>query len=303
MPMTAAEYAKLLEPGLRKVFFETYQEKPEQFSKVYKVSSSKKAAEHDYHIAGLGVWPKFEGAVVYDEPITGDTITYVHEQFAQGIQIPITLAEDDLYGIINENGLGTRKTQSLARGARALVEKTAASILDNAFTVNGYDGVPLISDAHPLLGGGTQSNKLSPDSTDGTNLTVRNLSRAIALMRKQVNDRGIPIACTADTLVVPVDLYATALEIVMSPDRPDTPNRAKNILYDKLDVVVLDYLENQDIWFLLDSSQHQLNFFWRVKPEFMRDEDIDHLMIKFVGRCRFSCGYSDYRGIVGAKAS
>ena len=41
----SANFGKLLEPGLRKIFFETYDEVPEHFSKVYNVETSNSATE------------------------------------------------------------------------------------------------------------------------------------------------------------------------------------------------------------------------------------------------------------------
>ena len=35
-------FGKLLEPGLRKIFFETYDEIPEQYSKIYNMLTSRK---------------------------------------------------------------------------------------------------------------------------------------------------------------------------------------------------------------------------------------------------------------------
>ncbi len=49
-------FGKLLAPGLRKIFFETYAEVPEQFSKIYKVNKSTKAKETDYGLGAFGTW-------------------------------------------------------------------------------------------------------------------------------------------------------------------------------------------------------------------------------------------------------
>ena len=51
-------FGKLLEPGLRKIFFETYDELPEQFSKIYNVQTSNKAREHDWGMGAFGDWEK-----------------------------------------------------------------------------------------------------------------------------------------------------------------------------------------------------------------------------------------------------
>ena len=37
-----ANFGKLLEPGLRKIFFETYDELPEQYSQIYNMNTSEK---------------------------------------------------------------------------------------------------------------------------------------------------------------------------------------------------------------------------------------------------------------------
>ena len=53
----------------------------------------------------------------------------------------------------------------------------------------------------------------------------------------------------------------------------------------------------------MDSTRHELNFFWRVRPEFKQAEDFDTLVAKYRGYMRYSYGYSDYRGIVGSKGT
>lgn len=296
--MTPGQFLELMEPKLRQVFFNAYKEIPEQYPRVFRVHTSKKMEEHDYHVADLGIWNEFDGAVEYEDYEPGDKVTYRHVMYAKGIQIPITLAEDDLYGVIGGNGAGTKRTQALAKGARARVETEAANVLNQGFSVNGYDGVPLFSDSHPLIGGGTQSNKLT------SALSEESLKEARLLLRQQVDDKGIKIQSQGDRLIVPAELEYTALELVQTDRSPYTADNTKNVVGGRIrDVVVLDYLDNDKNWFLADSQLHQLNFFWRVKPEFKRDEDIDHFVLKFVGRMRFSVGYSDYRGIVGSEVS
>jgi hypothetical protein len=49
----------------------------------------------------------------------------------------------------------------------------------------------------------------------------------------------------------------------------------------------------------MDPTLNELNFFWRVKPEFKGAENFDNMVAKYRGYLRFSCGYSDWRGWVG----
>jgi phage major head subunit gpT-like protein len=293
--MTPQQFAELYEPKLREVFFEAYDELPEQYTDVFNVNPSKKATETDYHVASLGMWGKFTGAVEYEDYEPGKTVSYTHEMYAHGIQVPITAAEDDLYGVIGPAGEGTKRTKALARGARARVETLASDVLNNGFTNTGYDGKALFATDHPMVNGSTNSNKI----TDA--LSTTGIQNARLALRALTDDKGIKMQCVGNTLIVPVNLEYTAMELMQSDLKPGTPNNDKNVtgrMIKKL--VVLDYLTDTNNWFLADSSRHQLNFFWRIKPEFKRDEDIDHFVLKFVGRMRFSVGYSDYRGIVGS---
>src|SRR5690606_34929366 len=127
-------FQALLEPRLRKVFFETYDEKPEEYSGVFHVSDSKKAKETDQHVTGLGMWEKKSesGPISYAEIGMGDEVTYVHEEYAKGIQVPRKLADDEMYDVID------KLPKELGRGGRALVETTAADVLNNGFTKSGY---------------------------------------------------------------------------------------------------------------------------------------------------------------------
>ena len=67
----------------------------------------------------------------------------------------------------------------------------------------------------------------------------------------------------------------------------------------------MDYLAttaggNDKFWFLQDGNRHELNFFWRVKPEFKHEEDFDTFVAKYRGYMRYSYGFSDWRGMVGS---
>ena len=70
--VASSGFPLLLEPKLRKVFFETYDEVEEQYSKVYNMKTSKKAVETDYHMAGVGLWPEKESmGAIESETVTG----------------------------------------------------------------------------------------------------------------------------------------------------------------------------------------------------------------------------------------
>lgn len=292
--VSSSGFPLLLEPKLREIFFETYDEVPEQYSKVFKVKTSKKAVETDYHMAGVGLWEEKEsmGAIGYETIESGLTATYTHKEYAKGVMVERKFVDDELYDQIE------KIPASVARKGRATVETTAAAILNNAFATNGYDGVPLISDSHPL----TKSASLGDNALGDAPLNNSNLKAGLLLARKTVDETGIKITSAPKKLVVPADLEFTAMTEMQTSGLTGTANNDKNVIAGRLEPVVLDYLTDAYKWFILDPALAQLIFFWRVKPEFNREKDFDTLIQKYMGYFRFSVGFSDWRGIIGAAA-
>jgi phage major head subunit gpT-like protein len=300
-------FGRLLEPGLRKIFMETYKELPEQYSKIFNVQNSNKAIETDLRMGGFGLWDKKDsaGMVQFQDPTDTVALQYIHEEFASGFTVERKLVDDEQY-----NQIG-KMSKALGRAARATIETKAAEVLNNAFTVNGFDGVPLISNTHKRLDGGTMSNRLQ--ATDGGivdgKLSDRNLKAAFIQMRRQVDDKGILIQTKPSKLVVTPAWEFTARTILESANISANGSGSgntndKNTIQGRVEVVVMDYVTtNPDAWFLIDSAVAELNFFWRKRLEFKQDEDFSTMQAKYRGYMRFSAGYSDYRGVFGSIGS
>lgn len=318
--LQSGNFGRLLEPGLRKIFFDSYRELPEQYSKVFRTETSNKAIETDYRMGGFGEWEKKDsmGQVKYQEPTSGQSLQYIHEEFASGFVVERKLIDDEEYREIK------KMPAELAKSARRTVEAKSITVLANAFTANGYDGVPLINDAHPRLDKGMAvANQVSGALTD------QNLKDALVLAREQVDETGMLIQMLPKLLVVHHQLEYTAKTIIgsanLSPNGDGTlaagvSNAAtdKNVIQNGLQVVVLDYLPALDKttnapatssttagntvypWFVLDPTVAQLNFFWRKRLEFKNTEDFDSMQAKYRGYMRFSYGYSDFRGVIGS---
>lgn len=300
-------FGKLLAPGLRKIFFETYAEVPEQFSKIYKVNKSTKAKETDYGLGAFGTWePRTSelSEVAYDTLSPGLEREYVHKAFTKGFMIGRELYDDEQYNQIN------KFPKAMARSGRAFVETEAAKPLIHAFSdgkssgstdVNIYDDKTLISDKHPLV---DNSSKTGTNLVTGE-LSDANLKIALQCMRETIDEAGNLIQASAKKLVVPPALEFTAREILNSTQTAGTELNNVNSVKGALDLVVYDYIGaaaggSDTAWFIIDPSLCELNFFWRVKPEFKWDEDFDTFVAKYRGYMRFSYGVSDWRGIVGS---
>lgn len=290
---STAGFGKLLEPGLRKIFFETYPEKSEQFNKIFNVNSSKKGKEYDLSIGGFKPWTdKEEGdEVTFQDPVSGHEIVYSHKAFSSAFRVTREMHDDELYNQIN------KLPKNLARAGRTKVETDAATVLNAGFdgvTRPIYDGKALFANDHALKGGGTASNLATGALTDA------NLKIAIKQLHDIPDEVGNKIAYTPDKLIVPRSLEFVAKEIVNSNQKAGSNYNDINTIKGALEVIVYDYLTDDDAWFVMDSSIAQLNYFWRVKPEFKHEEDFKTMDAMYRGYMRYSFGCSDFRGIVGS---
>ena len=295
-------FGKLLEPGLRKIFFETYDEIPEQFPRIYNVNKSNKAVEHDWGMGAFGDWEKrlsqFD-EVAYTTLSPGLDRRYVHDAFTQGFMVTREMYDDEQYRQLD------KLPKAMARSGRAKVEKDAVKLLINGFSLEHtiYDGQPLFSEAHPLL----DSDKTCSNLIKGA-LNDENLKAAMKLMRETLDEAGNLIQMKATKLIIPPALEDTAIRLLKSSQLSGTDLNDTNKYLNEygIEIVVMDYLSeaaggSDTHWFLQDGTRHEMNFFWRKKPEFKWEEDFDTFVAKYRGYMRYSYGVSDWRGIVGSE--
>lgn len=297
-------FGKLLEPGLRKIFFETYDELPEQYSRIYNMNTSSKAVEHDWGMGAFGDWTKRASQfdeVAYTTLSPGLDRTYIHEAFTQGFMITREMYDDDQYRQIE------KLPKAMARSGRAKVEKDAMIPLLKGFdkvTSPIYDGEALFSLEHPLLDNATVLGK---NLATGV-LNDVNLKAALKLMREIPDEAGTLTQFKATKLIIPPALEDTAIRLLKSTQIAGGELNDTNKFLNSygIEVVVMDYLSaaaggSDTHWFLQDASRHELNFFWRIKPEFKWEADFDTFVSKYRGYMRYSFGVSDWRGLIGSE--
>ncbi len=287
-------FGKLLEPGLRKIFYETYDQLPSMINELYNVQTTSNPYEEDVSIGTMGEFPEFEGTVEYDRMYQGYNKVYDFPEFAKGFRIERKLWDDERYNQINKRPAG------LALAAARRREKDAAELFNNAFDSNyeGPDGKELCASDHPSKapdGPATRSNI----GTDA--LSHASLQAAKNAMRGYTDDRGGKISVVPDTLLVPVELEEVAWELIQSEGKINTAENNPNIHQGKYKLIVWDYLEDDSNWFLIDSRYAKmfLNWFDRVSLEFAMEEDFDTLVAKFRGYMRYNAGWSDWVWIYG----
>lgn len=305
------DFGLLLEPKLRKVFYETYKEVPEQYSKIYNIKTSNKAKETDYGLGAFRPWKKFGNSfttvgnteemptVEYQKIHPGLERTYIHEEFASGFMVERKFVDDEMYDVIE------KLPKDLARAGRYKVEMDAASMFNEALkaepTAKIYDGKALFATDHPLIEAENEGLAATCSNLVTGKLSADTLKAAILLGRKQLDEAGKLMVMNFDTLVVPPALEWLAMELTKTTGKPGTDLNDINVLKGSLNIIVWDYLTNDEACFIMDSKNHEANFFWRVKPDFQREKDFDSFVQKYNGYMRYSYGISDWRGFIGIK--
>ena len=293
-------FAELLTPVHRKVFFESYNKKPKQYTSIFKVDNMHAKEETFPHLGAFGKWSEnTEGNDFNQADIAmGDVATFTAKRFDKAYEVTWELVQDDLYNALKGFGRGGSASK-LGGGLGATEESEAASVILKGFTENGYDGVPLFSESHPLVNStNTSSNLVSGGLSDET------LKEALTKMRLQTDEAGVLVAAHADRLIVHPDWEFTARALIGSTLQAGTANNDKNTL-PGLDIVVWDYLYDvagtDKPWFVQDSTMDNLLFLWREKPIFDSEKIENKMDYRFYGYCRFDTGYADWRGLCGSK--
>ena len=297
MPITRGQIVDALDANLNEMYQDGLTSWGNEYDVCFNVENSDKQSEKDSYESGFTIMPvKQEGvAATYDTILPGIAQTYTHVTYALGYEITEEAVEDNLRTPETFNKL----PRALARSGEETVEVTSFNIFNNGFTTNGFDGVPLFDLLHPNLGGGTQANEPSTPA----DLSVTSLTAGLTAVEQFVDEKGLKRPMKAKTLLVPVDLWYVADELLSSEFKPYTANNEVNAIKTKdLQYYVGHYLTDTDAWFLLaEKGMHHLKFFWRVRPGALkRGTDFDSTNLKHLARQRFSVGYSHWAGTYGS---
>lgn len=294
-------FADLLWPNYTKLIGEGYKLKPEQFSKVFKVMTSRRAFERFLHMGTLPPWRRNNEGNTFNESekVEGPEVTIYMHRYDNSFVITHEYWMDNQKEAMDGRVEG-RGPVELGDGLRKKCEEECAKIINAGFTDIGYDGVPLFSATHPLAGTSEVVSNIAESGKEA--ITNDNMEAAFTKMRTtQLSETGYRLQVNPDTLVVSPDLQFQALRVFHSAQIAGTDWNDKNVL-PSVKVIVMDYLD-AGIWFLKDSSYENLVFYWRERPIFDHIQIQNTMDVKFYGYARFGVGYINWRGLYGAKIS
>jgi hypothetical protein len=241
----------------------------------------------------IGVKPE-AGTFDYQTDSQGPTSRFTHAAYAGGYMVSFEEMDDNLYPEV-----GKRRTQKLARAARATHETVVAAIYNRAFTsgYTGADGVVLCSSAHPTQNG-TQSNLLT-----AADMSEASIEDAITQVRNATDSVGLKENLRAMSLHFAPANWAEANRIVKSVLQNDTANNAVNVI--RLTgqfpngLKENPYFDDADAWYIRTDAQTALMHFQRNPLTFAEDGVFDSKVQKYACYERYSVKWANWRGIYG----
>ncbi len=298
MAISRAQLLKELLPGLNALFGLEYSKYGEEHKEIYETETSDRSFEEETKLSGFGAAPtKSEGASIeYDNAQEAFTARYTHETVAMGFAITEEAIEDNLY-----DSLSARYTKALARAMAYTKQVKAASLLNGAFTGTTYgDGKVLCANDHPLVSGGTNSNR----PTVGADLNETSLEAAVIQIGQWTDERGLKIAAQPKKLIIPSDLQFVATRLLETEGRVGTADNDVNALSNNGSIpggyAINHYLTEANQWFLTTDIPNGLKHFVRAKMATSMDADFDTGNSRYKARERYSFGVSDPLAIFGS---
>jgi hypothetical protein len=302
MAISRAQLLKELLPGLNALFGLEYKRYGEEHKEIYETETSERSFEEETKLSGFSAAPvKNEGsAIAYDNAQEAFTSRYTHETIALGFSITEEAVEDNLY-----DSLSARYTKGLARAMSYTKQVKAAATLNNGFTAgyNGGDGVPLFSNAHPLVGGGTNSNI----PTTPADLNETSLENAVIQIAAWTDERGLLIAARPRKLIIPSALQFVATRLLETELRVGTTDNDINALKNTGSIpegyAINHWLTDTNAWFLTTDVPNGLKHFVRTPMATGMDGDFDTGNVRYKARERYSFGWSDPLGMYGSQGA
>jgi hypothetical protein len=302
MAISRAQLLKELLPGLNALFGLEYAKYGEEHKEIYETETSERSFEEETKLSGFSAAPvKNEGsAIAYDNAQEAWTTRYNHETIALGFSITEEAVEDNLY-----DSLSARYTKGLARAMAYTKQVKGAAVINNGFSAAypGGDGVALFSTAHPLVNGGTNSNRPAV----GADLNETSLEAAVIQIAAWTDERGLLIAAKPKKMIVPPALQFVATRLLETSLRVGTTDNDINALKSNGSIpegyAINHFLTDTTGWYLTTDVPNGLKHFVRSPLANSMDGDFDTGNVRYKSRERYSFGWSDPLGVFGSPGS
>lgn len=303
MTQMSVQWAELLEPIVKKIFYVQYDGLTEAslIPRLFDVATSSLPSEEAVGVGGRGNFKEFTNQrLEYQDFDEGFSTTLTPKEYTDAMSITRKMWDDDQRGVMK------RQARQFGDAAARTREDHAASVFNNAFSSSyvGGDSVALCSASHPL----SPSNASVQSNAGSTALSYNAVNSTWDLMKDFTDDKGKKIRVQPNLLLIPRQLEGEANEIVntmrgSNTQQPGTSDYAANIVQKRaITYAVWEELTDTKNWFLIDEGRIKDFLLWydRVPMEFTLDPQSDfNLRALYRAYMRYSYGWINWTWLYG----
>ena len=261
MAMTRGTLPETLEPWVTEIFFNEYTRQDMMYPSVTKVTTSSKAFEDTFKVAGFGTFIlKPEGTPIsYDNAVQGPRRRVTHSTFALGYRVTEEMQDDEQHGIIGQ------MAADLADAGRNHQEQIFAQPWNTAGVATSFttqDGLALISAAHVALKTGTA---ISNAAVPAVALSHTGLESMMTQIRTMDDDTDRPLVLNPNLLIVHPDDEWEGQRLLESEFEINTSENQINVMKGSrtgLSLFPYRFLTDTNNWFI-QSSEHKVTVYMR----------------------------------------
>lgn len=296
--ITTGNWQDALEPVAISNFQLGLREIPSERDMLFDVRTSRKMKETYLELGDIGMMEAFTGDLNYEDVSQGNKMEIELTQFAKGMKIERIFVETDQLDVVRD------LPRMLGLATRRRISSDCYAIFNNAFTTDlkTIDALALCSTVHANHAnhtGTTQSNKGT------TALSASSLETARQAMRDFMSNADELIEVKPDLLVVGRGNEEAAWEIINTSGKVDTANNNANFHKGRYKLLVSDWLDDSNDWFLIDSELMKMFNVWNnvVPLEFGQATEFDGFAAKYSAYMAYGRGSRDWRWVYGNQVS
>lgn len=298
MPMRSTDFRSIVEPILNESFDGVYDQRADEWSRIFREETGTPRNYHEEPVLfGFGAAPQLpEGTpVTYQEGGVLFLKRYVYQVYGLAFALTKVLVEDG-----DHVRLGQIYARHLAQALVETKELLAANILNNAFTsgYNGGDGVPLISNAHPVVQGNL-SNLLATSAV----LSQTSLEQMLIQVRQAQDNNGKKIRLVPRQLVIaPGNIFQAEVilkSVLRAGNANNDINPIKSIGLLDEGAAVVSRMTSSTAWFTQTDAPEGMKLLMRRRLEKTMEGDFETDSMRYKATERYDIGWTDWRSMFG----
>ena len=297
-PMRSTDFRSVVEPILNEVFDGVYDQRADEWKMVFR---EQKGIPRNYHeepvLYGFGAAPELPDgmAVSYQSGGVLFLQRYLYKVYGLAFALTKVLVEDG-----DHIRIGQTYAKHLAQSLIETKETLSANVMNRAFNgaYLGGDGVPLISDSHPIVSG-TFSNQL----TTAAALSQTSLEQMLVQIRNAVDNNGKRIRLNPEQIVTgPSNVFQAEvlLKSVLRTGTADNDiNPIKSMGLLGKGQANLSRITSTTAWWVQTDAPEGLKLAMRRGLEKSMEGDFETDSMRYKATERYAFGWTDPRGVYG----